>query len=56
MPSDDLCYLGLLEVGRRIHARQLSSLEVTQAVFARIARLDPRLKSYATLTADLALA
>ena len=56
MASDDLCYLDLVEAGRRIQARQLSSIEVTQAVLDRIARLDPRLKSYATLTPDLALA
>jgi amidase len=56
MASDDLCYLGLVEVGRRIQARQVSSAEVTQAVLDRIARLDGRLRSYATLTADLALA
>src|SRR5712675_1285496 len=56
MASDDLCYLDLLEVGRRIQARQVSSVEVTQAVLDRIARLDGRLRSYATLTADLALA
>jgi amidase len=56
MASDDLCYLGLVEVGRRIQARQVSSAEATQAVLDRIALLDGRLRSYATLTADLALA
>lgn len=56
MTSDELSYLDLVEVGRRIQARQLSSVDVTQAVLDRIARLDPRLKCYATLTADLALA
>ena len=56
MASDDLCLLELVEVGRRSQVGQLSSVEVTQAVLDRIARLDGRLKSYATLTADLALA
>jgi amidase len=56
MASDDLCLVDLVEVGRRIHEGQLSSVEVTQAVLDRIARLDGRLKSYATLTVDLALA
>jgi amidase len=56
MISDELCYLELVEVGRRIQARQLSSVEVTQAVLDRIARLDPHLKAYATLTPDRALA
>jgi amidase len=54
MTSDELCYLELVEVGGRIRTRQLSSVEVTQAVLDRIVRLD-RLKAYATLTPDLAL-
>ena len=56
MASDDLCLLDLVEVGRRVQARQLSAVEVTQAVLDRIARLDGRLKSYVTVTGDLALA
>jgi amidase len=55
MALDDLCYLDLVEIGRRVQARQLSAVEVTQAVLDRIARLDSRLKSYVTLTGDLAL-
>ena len=56
MTVDDLFYAELVDVGRRIQARQLSSVEVTEAVLKRIAGLDGRLKSYATLTADLAIA
>ena len=56
MATDDLCLLDLVEIGRRVQARQLSSVAVTQAVLARIERLDGRLKSYVTLTADVALA
>src|SRR4029077_13196484 len=56
MTSDELCYLDLVDVGRRIQARQLSSLEVTQALLDRIARLNPRFKCYAKPTPDLALA
>ena len=56
MAGDDLHYLDLVDVGRQIQARQLSSLEVTQAVLERIARLDDHLKSYATITADRAIA
>jgi amidase len=55
MTSDDLCLVDLVDVGRRIRSGQLSSVEVTQAVLARIARLDRHLNSYATLTSDLAL-
>ena len=56
MATDDLCLLDLVEIGRRVQARQLSSVAVTQAVLDRIERLDGRLKSYVTLTADVALA
>ena len=55
MTLDDLCFLDLVEIGRRVQARQLSAVEVTQAVLDRIARLDGRLKSYVTLTGDQAL-
>ncbi len=54
MPSD-LHYLSLDEVARRLKARKLSSVELTQAMLDRIDRVDSRLKSYATVTADRAL-
>jgi hypothetical protein len=44
---DDLCYLGLLDVGRRIHDREVSSFEVTETLLQRIAELDVQLRSYA---------
>lgn len=56
MTHEALCYLDLLDVGRRIRARELSSVEVTRAMLDRIAQLDGRLKSYAAVTRDLALA
>lgn len=56
MADDGLCYLNLIDVGRKIRARELTSSDVTRAILERIARLDPRLKSYATVTPDLALA
>jgi amidase len=52
----DLHYLSLDEVARRLKARTLTSVEATQGQLARIDKLDPRLKSYATVTADKALA
>ncbi|MDP3242769.1 MAG: amidase [Reyranella sp.] len=55
MPSD-LHYLSLDEVARRLKARKLSSVELTQSMLDRIGKVDPRLKSYATVTADRALA
>jgi amidase len=56
MATDELCLIDLVEIGRRVQARRLSSVEVTQAVLDRIERLDGCLKSYVTLTADVALA
>ncbi|MBN9086149.1 MAG: amidase [Reyranella sp.] len=53
--SADLHYLGLDEVAKRLKARQLSSVDATRALLERIDRLDPELKSYATLTPDHAL-
>jgi len=53
---DDLHYLSLNEVARRLRARKLSSVEATAALLDRIAKLDPRLKSYATVTRERALA
>jgi amidase len=53
---DDLHYLSLDEVARRLKARKLSSVEATQALLDRIASLDPKLKSYATVTPERALA
>ena len=56
MPATDLCYLGLVEVGQQIHAKKLSPVEVTRAMLDRIERLDGRLKSYAYVMANSALA
>ncbi len=54
--SADLHYLSLDEVAGRLKARKVSSVETTQAMLDRIAKLNPRLKSYATLTPERALA
>ena len=53
--SSDLHYLSLDEVARRLKARKLSSVEATRAILDRIERLDPKLKSYATVTPERAL-
>src|SRR6201991_1947433 len=56
MPTTDLHYLGLIEVGKQIQARKLSPVEVTKAMLGRIDQLDARLKSYAHVMGDTALA
>ena len=55
MPSD-LHYLSLDEVARRLKARKVSSVEATTAILERIGKLDPKLKAYATVTKERALA
>jgi amidase len=55
MPTP-LHYSSLDEVARQLKARQLSSVELTRALLDRIGRIDPKLKSFATLTPERALA
>ena len=56
MAHNELHYLELLDIGRRVQSKEISPVEVTRAQLERIARLDGQLKSYATLMADQALA
>lgn len=53
--SEELHYLSIDEVARRLGARKLSSVEATQAILDRIDKLDPGLRAYATVTAARAL-
>src|SRR3954467_11516911 len=49
-------YLSLRETARRIATRQVSPVDLTREMLARIAAVDPVLKSYATVMADGAMA
>ncbi|HEY0438262.1 MAG TPA: amidase [Phenylobacterium sp.] len=49
-------YLSLRETARRIAARTQSPVDLTREMLARIAAVDPTLKSYATVMADSAMA
>jgi amidase len=49
-------YLSLQETARRIAAREVSPVDLTREMLARIAGVDPVLKSYATVMADSAMA
>jgi amidase len=51
----DLHYLGLIEVSERIRRREISSVEVTEALLARIARHEPRLNAILMLLAEQAI-
>ena len=52
MNQTDLCYTPAIELGRLIRARELSPVELADAVLARIERLNPKLNAYLTVTAD----
>ena len=49
-------YLSLHDVGRLIETRQLSPVELTRSMLDRIERVDVRLKSYATVMGERAMA
>ncbi|TXL75702.1 amidase [Vineibacter terrae] len=55
MSLKDIHYLDLVEVARRIRAGALSPVALTQAMLERIEKTQGTLKSYATVTADLAM-
>src|SRR5580698_6861935 len=55
MSADDLHYSELVEIGRLIRKRELSSVAATQAQLDRIGKLDSQLKSYAYVMATSAL-
>ncbi len=54
--SADLVYTSATELVRSYRAKQLSPLEVTQAVLARIRELNPKLNAYCIVDEDGALA
>jgi len=53
---DDIHYLSLLELTQKMHAGELSPVEVTEAQLERIEALDGGLKSFALVTPELARA
>jgi amidase len=55
MSANDQHYSELVEIGRLIQKRELSSVEATQSQLNRIAQLDGQLKSYAYVMATSAL-
>jgi aspartyl-tRNA(Asn)/glutamyl-tRNA(Gln) amidotransferase subunit A len=55
MTSQDLCYTPATELSRLIRSRQLSPVELTEAMLARIEQLNPTLNAYCTVTAELAM-
>jgi len=53
--SDEIFYATIRELGARYRKREISPVEVTRALLARIEKLDPLLHAFVTLTPDRAL-
>ncbi|MGH7789126.1 MAG: amidase family protein, partial [Candidatus Binatia bacterium] len=56
MDLADVCTGSLLDAAALIARREVSPVELTRAMLARIERLDPQLDSFLTVTAESALA
>ena len=54
--EDELCRLGVRELGHLFRTRKLSPVEITQITLTRIARLNPKLRAYITVLEDSAKA
>jgi amidase len=52
---EELHYMSLQEIGRRIASHEVSPVELTQRLLDRIAKVDARLRSYATVMKEQAL-
>jgi S1-C subfamily serine protease len=50
--SDDLCWAPATELAALIRAKKLSPVELTEAMLARIERLNPKLNAFCTVTPD----
>src|SRR5437762_2858073 len=53
---DELLSLSLSEVSKRIRSKQVTSVELTQALLGRIKVYNPKLNAYITVMRDQALA
>jgi aspartyl-tRNA(Asn)/glutamyl-tRNA(Gln) amidotransferase subunit A len=53
--TTELCFLTIAEAARYIKAREISPVELTEALLRRIEALDPQLNAFITVTAELAM-
>lgn len=54
MPDTDLCYMPATDLAAAIRAKNVSPVEVVNAVLAQIERLNPQLNAFCLVTADAA--
>ena len=55
MPGEEIFYLSVSDLAKRIESKKLSPVELTQAYLDRSEKLGPRFNAYARLTPDIAL-
>src|SRR5438876_6942174 len=55
MPGEEIFHLSLSELAKRIEAKKLSPVELTQIYLDRSQKLGPRFNAYARLTPEIAL-
>jgi aspartyl-tRNA(Asn)/glutamyl-tRNA(Gln) amidotransferase subunit A len=55
MVGEEILYLSVTELAKRIEAKKLSPVELTESYLARSEKFGPRFNAYARLTPDLAL-
>src|SRR5713101_2297719 len=55
MVSEEILYLPLNDLAKRIEAKKLSPVELTESYLARSEKLNPRFNAYAKLLPDLSL-
>ena len=55
MNKEDLCYLSATEMAKAVRDKQLSPVEISEAVLERIEELNPKLNAFFTVTAELAM-
>jgi aspartyl-tRNA(Asn)/glutamyl-tRNA(Gln) amidotransferase subunit A len=55
MLSEDILFLPVTELAKRIRSRQLSPVELAESYLERSRSMGPKLNAYATLTPDLAI-
>jgi aspartyl-tRNA(Asn)/glutamyl-tRNA(Gln) amidotransferase subunit A len=55
MPSDEIFYLPVTELAKRIQAQKISPVELTQLYLTRSEKLGPTFNAYARLTPEIAM-
>jgi aspartyl-tRNA(Asn)/glutamyl-tRNA(Gln) amidotransferase subunit A len=55
MPGEEIVYLPVSELAKRIESKKLSPVDLTQAYLDRSQKLGPRFNAYARLTPEIAL-